>query len=38
MQHHYNIAVTNFMITGTKLYAPVDTLSSNDNIVFSENI
>ena len=26
------------MITSTKLYAPVDTLSINDNIVFSENI
>ena len=33
-----NITVVNFVITSTKLYVPVATLSSNDNIKFLENI
>ena len=38
IQHHDNITGTNFMITSTKLYVPVATLSINDNIKFLENI
>ena len=38
IEHHNNITGVNFMITGTKLYVPVVTLSINDNIKFSENI
>ena len=38
IQHHNNITGVNFMITCTKLYVPVVTLSVNDNIKFLENI
>ena len=38
IQHHDNIAGVNFVITSTKLYFPVVTLSINDNIKFLENI
>ena len=38
IQYHNNITGTNFMITSTKLYVPVVTLSINDNIKFLENI
>ena len=36
--HHNNITGVGFMITSTKLYVPVVTLSINDNIKVSENI
>ena len=35
---HNNITGANFMITSTRLYIPVVTLSFNDNIKFLENI
>ena len=38
IEHHNNIAGVSFMITSTKLYVPVVTLSINDNIKFLENI
>ena len=38
IQLHNNIAGTNFMVTGTKLYVPAVTLSINDNIKPLENI
>ena len=38
IEHHDNITGVNFMITSTKLYVPVITLSINDNIKFFENI
>ena len=38
VQHHDNITGANFIITGTKLYVPVVTLSINDNIKFLENV
>ena len=38
IQNHDSITGTNFMITRTKLYVPVVTLSINDNIKFLENI
>ena len=38
IQHYNNIAGVNFVITSTKLYVPVVTLSINDNIKFLENI
>ena len=38
IEHHDNITGVNSMITSTKLYVPVITLSINDNIKFFENI
>ena len=38
IQHHNNITGTNIMITSTKLYVPVVTMSINDKINFLENI
>ena len=38
IEQNYNIIRLNFMITSTKLYVPVFTLSINDNINFLENI
>ena len=38
IEHHNNIKGVNFMITSTKLYVSVVTLSINDNIKFLENI
>ena len=37
-EHHNNITGVTFMITSTKLYVSVVTLSINDNINFWENI
>ena len=37
IQHHNKIAGVYFVITSTKLYVPVVTLSINDNINFLEN-
>ena len=38
IQHHNNITRKNFMITSTKLYVPVVTLSTDDNAKFLENV
>ena len=38
IEQNDNITGVNFVITSTKLYAPVVTLSSNDNIKFLEKI
>ena len=38
IKHRNNITGVKFMITSTKLYVPVVTLSVNDNIKFLENI
>ena len=38
IEHHNNITGVNFMVTSTKLYVPVATLSINDNMKFLENI
>ena len=38
IEHHINITRVNFMITITKFYVPVVTLSMNKNIKFLENI
>ena len=38
IEYHNNIKGVNFMITSTKLYVSVVTLSINDNIKFLENI
>ena len=38
IEHHKNITGVNFIITSTKLYLPVVTLSINDNIKILENI
>ena len=38
IENHNNIKGVNFMITSTKLYVSVVTLSINDNIKFLENI
>ena len=38
IEQNNNIIRLNFMITSTKLYVPVFTLSINDNINFLENI
>ena len=38
IQHHNNITGKNFMITSTKLYVPVVTLSTDDNAKFLENV
>ena len=38
IEHHDTITGANFMITSSKLYVPVVTLSINDNINFLENI
>ena len=38
IERHDNITGANFMITSTRLYIPVVTLSFNDNIKFLENI
>ena len=38
IEQNNNIIRLNFMITSTKLYVPVFTLSVNDNINFLENI
>ena len=38
IEHHNNITVVNFMISSTKLYVPVVTLSIDDNIKLLENI
>ena len=38
IQHHNNITEANFLITSTKLYVPVVTLSINGNLKFLENI
>ena len=38
IEHHNNIIEMDFMITSTKLYVPVVTLSINDNIKFSEHL
>ena len=37
IEQNNNITGVNFMITSTKLYGPVVTLSINDNIKFSKN-
>ena len=37
LKHYNSIREVNFMITSTKLYVPVVTLSINDNIKFLEN-
>ena len=34
VEHHNSITGVNFMITSTKLYAPVVTVSINDNMTF----
>ena len=38
IKHHNNITGVIFIITSTKIYVPVVTLSINDNIKFLENI
>ena len=38
IEHHDNLTAVNFMITSTKRYIPVFTLSINDDIKFLENI
>ena len=38
IEHQDNTTDVNFMITSTKLYAPVVTLSINDSTKFLENI
>ena len=38
IEHHNNTMEVNFVITSTKLYVPVSTLSINDNIKCLENI
>ena len=38
IEQHNNTTGVNFVITSTKLYVPVVTLSINDNIKFLENI
>ena len=38
LEHHNNITGVNFMITSTKLYVPVVTVSVNYDIKFLENI
>ena len=38
MEHHNNITGVNFVITSTKLYLSVVSLSINDNKIFLENI